>query len=336
MGSLESMDIGKFNKPIQLYPIANVQKSEELLQSDYDVYIGDDILSHLKEITINLNYNKHSLGIYNTAYKQFFFPIYYKKFNTIHFDNLLTLFNNAKFSLLERVNIIGADIFEYADYYNLVNFFKEKEFYKFYFFPWYDIVKNSENLSQLASMDKSIFNIQLFPPITEIEFTRIIKSVESFKDMINYTIIVRNINEVEYFEKLIQANQIENYNIIPFFDGSNIEFFNTYVFPDFNEILTSKQELLDIHIKEYINPNYFGKLTILPDNKIYSDVNNKPLGSFESLNLNRILFKALTIDSGWRRIRKNTSPCNTCVANLLCPSLSNYETIINRNKICTR
>jgi pseudo-rSAM protein len=81
-----------------------------------------------------------------------------------------------------------------------------------------------------------------------------------------------------------------------------------------------------------LNTNDFGKLTILPNGSVYSNVNMEPLGTIEN-TVYSLVYKEITKGQSWFRIR-DQAPCYDCVYQWLCPSPSNYELVIGKPDLC--
>lgn len=80
-----------------------------------------------------------------------------------------------------------------------------------------------------------------------------------------------------------------------------------------------------------INTNFFGKLTILPDNKVYSSVYYKALGTTID-KLYDLIYNELTQEKVWQSTRNKIKPCKNCRYRFLCPPVSNYELATGKNK----
>jgi pseudo-rSAM protein len=91
-------------------------------------------------------------------------------------------------------------------------------------------------------------------------------------------------------------------------------------------------------MKEYINPIFFGKLFLLPDNNIYLNFHEKkPIANNnDDFLIQDVLHKAITQDNNWRLTRSKAVSCVDCVATFICPPISNYELVFNKYKICNK
>lgn len=121
--------------------------------------------------------------------------------------------------------------------------------------------------------------------------------------------------------------------IKPLYSGSNVEFFKNNIYTseqDLYEIPISKKE---IFIRQTLNGNLFGKLTITPTGDIYANVNREPLVNIKHSNLREAIYKELNDGTSWMYTR-NTKECKDCVYKYLCPSPNNYELFFNKNNLC--
>ena len=155
---------------------------------------------------------------------------------------------------------------------------------------------------------------------------------------VHFRFMISHENQVELFEKIINDLSLDNYSFIPYFDKTNYQLFKENVFLTFDEVLDLNQDIIDIHAKEYINPMFFGKLFLLPDNNVYSDLHNDRPIAYNStdFSIQEALFKVLTRNNKWRLTRNKVKDCKHCVAKFICPPISNYEIIFNQYKICDK
>ncbi len=81
--------------------------------------------------------------------------------------------------------------------------------------------------------------------------------------------------------------------------------------------------------REYLNPLYWGTLFIDFDGTVFMNM-NKTIGNINTWG--EIKFdKLLCIESFWRLIRKNFSPCKGCSLMNVCPPVSLIEKVTNRH-----
>ncbi|HYQ55745.1 MAG TPA: hypothetical protein VEP89_00260, partial [Draconibacterium sp.] len=139
-----------------------------------------------------------------------------------------------------------------------------------------------------------------------------------------------NYNEVEDF---IDMYKLENYEILPFFNGNNYDFFEEFVFLTEEEIQCNQLTKREIFAHQVLNTNNFGKLTLKADGNVYANIHQPPLGTIND-SVNEMICKELNSTSSWLRIRNNILPCSNCLYKWLCPSPSDYEHVIGKPNLC--
>ena len=81
-----------------------------------------------------------------------------------------------------------------------------------------------------------------------------------------------------------------------------------------------------------MNIENFGKLFIMPARNVYANVNSSSLGTIDDSPYS-IVYKEFTKGHSWLKVR-DQSPCSDCIYQWLCPTPSNYETVISRTNLC--
>jgi pseudo-rSAM protein len=74
-------------------------------------------------------------------------------------------------------------------------------------------------------------------------------------------------------------------------------------------------------------------MTIFPNKKVFTDVNSQSIGSIEK-EIIPLIKKNLKSNSPWFRTRNKLDVCKDCAYCFLCPSPSNYETVIGKPNLC--
>lgn len=127
-------------------------------------------------------------------------------------------------------------------------------------------------------------------------------------------------------EMLDQANRVLDIDeIYPLYNGDNIEFLKSCLSYDKDEIL--KSQFLDhtIFKNTYLNANFFGELSILPNGDVYSCKNKPSLGNIFETSVKELLKKEFCHTRNWFIVRKEMQFCKDCVFNCLCPPLTSNE-----------
>ena len=125
------------------------------------------------------------------------------------------------------------------------------------------------------------------------------------------------------------ANDIR---FIPLYNKENLSFFESNIFMEKDDMDKTDLSKNEIFIRQAINTEDFGKLTIMPDGKVYANINAPSLGTIDDSTYS-IVYKEFTDGQSWFRLRTQI-PCNNCIYQWLCPSPSNYEIVLDRPNLC--
>lgn len=151
-------------------------------------------------------------------------------------------------------------------------------------------------------------------------------------------VIIKDEKEYAYFENsLIEIGIAPNkIKFFPFYNKKNRDFFEKYVFLSTEEILQNIKVIQQIHQNSLLNKYFFGKLTIMADGNIYTDINGSSIGNIDNITLLEAVYKALALKkSSWMKIRVN-GKCGKCLFQFLCPPISNYEYALGKYGICKK
>jgi pseudo-rSAM protein len=141
------------------------------------------------------------------------------------------------------------------------------------------------------------------------------------------------LNDCQKSEQLIEQFRIERYQINPVFTGDNIHFFEENVFLSKEDILSTHISIKNIFANQSLNIFDFGKINIMPNGDVFSNLNHPSLGNIYKSSLYDLVRKELVEGKSWLRTR-NLAPCDKCVYQWLCPSPSDYEIAIGRPNLC--
>ena len=125
------------------------------------------------------------------------------------------------------------------------------------------------------------------------------------------------LSEEEDIEKLKYSSDM-NIELMPWYNGSNMNFFKKYVFNTFGDIISNPVSKQKIFRRQVLNENFFGKLLIYPDGIVHANANFPSIPS-----------------SAWFLTRDRSSGnCKNCINRYLCPSISNYEIVAGIDNMC--
>ena len=311
-------------KPIRLMPVLNIQKNAERLKREYDTSVGEKSLHYLIDLTLYVNNHCNLNCIHcSQSYKQFSCCFKHNNRSELNLEQLTKIASHIKFIPLERINIIGGNLFSYHLLDNLLGIFNEKKsrinlwsHYKNFQISKHDVIWN---IIVDFPFDNQLFSNLYLPDIKE---TAIIH------------FIVQNEDEIILAEKTIEKFNIQNNEIHPFYNGNNDDFFNSCVFLNKEDIFENVVKQRQIFCNQALNSNFFGHLTILPNGDVFSNINTPILGNINEKTILELITEEMDKNYSWRKIR-NEKPCNLCLFQYLCPPISNYEMIFNRTNLCT-
>lgn len=147
-----------------------------------------------------------------------------------------------------------------------------------------------------------------------------------------WTFIISNEEDSKIVDELVNEEDLI-IEILPYFNGANINFFEKYVYNTLDDILKIPVNKQTIFRREVLNENFFGNLAIFPEGNVYSNVNYPQIGNVKINKLSEIVFNELNSSKSWLKVRNNTE-CVNCTNKYLCPSISNYEIVLNRFNLC--
>jgi pseudo-rSAM protein len=177
-------------------------------------------------------------------------------------------------------------------------------------------------------------------PVEEKEFENLVTLITGINISPDFTFIIETEENIAQAQALISRFDIETYSFSPHFNGKNLPFFEKYVFITRASILESKPSITGILSRGAVNFSHSGKITILSNGDLYSNLNLDKMGNITGESLHKIFYRQLkagkssSLYKTWWRTREQVIPCKHCHYNLLCPSMSNYELSIGRNNLC--
>lgn len=301
-------------RPLSYPPILKLEYGCDLINYEYESNQAGAILSFLKELNIFCSGDING----NQLYKQVLYPL---DNSNLRIDNadLLSFIKSLKFSGINAVNFVVNSSEDIHNYSNIIDYLYEQitccitihTNYK-----GYDSIKH-------YLKDNNYENLNLILVCTPEEFNNIKDSFANIKLLI------------ESKESNIIANNIllthkADIEIIPIYNN-NIDFFKENVYIEHDELFSStKREILS---KSVLNNNYFGRLFVLPNGEVYSNINKASLGNIQS-RLYDLIYTEINSERGWLLTRDKILPCKDCIFRYLCPSIGNYEFIIGKFDLC--
>lgn len=321
---------GNFEKPVLFPPILNLQKTVERLKENTG-YMSDEILSYLQSIVIYLN----GSCLYNckNCLKEFKQQVSCTKNEKILDFESLTKFLFSISYTGASVTLVGGDIFRYKKIDELLLILDGMNTSYTLVSDWRNLPEDSilEKLSHFERIRLKLIIHQL-DNISAIEsLDRKIADLNIQKSWDIFVCSEEELGKAESFSS--QFSHSEEVFVKPIYDGTNKSFFEEYVYIDQEELDGIELTRQNIFALQVLNTNDFGKIVIMPDGKVYANLNDAPLGNIGD-PIKLLMTKELESKNSWRRTRYDLEPCSQCRFKLICPSISNYERVMNKNNLC--
>ena len=324
-------------KPVNIFPEVIVKHSLEKKKHVKAHLIPDlDPRNYIQELTLFvITDTVKKLAPFSDAFLQFSFPACrtsnqeVMKINLA--DSIMHEINNYTPSL---IHISGSNIFSYPDLEGLIKLMAVSPFQKKYHL----ISKNWEADSVnriLAQKNTSLALYITFPthPDTIASNLRTLRDSKFLKKL-EFNFVIRDADELQRSQEIIQILDLENIYFKPYFTGENLEFFRENIFVSREEILAAQPDQQQVLSRLSVNETDFGKFSITPDGAVYANLNDPELGNASKYTFTQLIEREIDSGVSWGRTRKKVIPCKDCIYHFLCPPISSYEIFMKRFNFC--
>jgi pseudo-rSAM protein len=321
----------KIKKPAIFYPALKIYGRKYDFKTTGYQYDSKGIDFSLNEVFIYIGGDNPSSSLADIeVYKQFDFC---KKTEGQHlpYEKLTVILNSLRSWDIQNLNILGGNIFTYPDLEILINELAKLQFTIRVYSHYKDIPKNKHCLTFLKA-NRFILKILIDAPIFYGRLDEIFHFLSDNNCKFELIFAVTSIIEYRKAAFIVNKYNLEQFEIKPVFTGANIKFFRKYVFLSKEDVLTIKATQQEIYLKQTMNIFHFGRIRIMTDGRVYSDLNMSPLGDVGT-PLVDMLNVEMCEPRSWLRVR-NQKPCKSCVYQWLCPSPSGYEYAIGKSNLC--
>jgi pseudo-rSAM protein len=327
-------------KPIQLKPILSLQRYMDphpVGDEKNRILERDDIPDYLNIITLYINSDcPQSCSICGGAYKQFLCCHRRDgKKRELTKDNIAVLIEQIKNSNLHKINIAGGNLFSYSRLEDLAGYLNGCGALKVYCLHYLNIEDRPDFFGVLKGGNNQI-TIMVHAPVDDDVFNNKVEILKKSRmaNKFNIRFVVQNDSDIGLTESLISKFNFEEFQVLPYFNGDNIDFFQRHVFTDKESILKSRPDMHDILVRTVLNTTEFKKLNVLSDRSIHANLNNPKIGQLGKDHIYEIMYRELHQGKSWKRTRNHVQPCKSCVFNSLCPPISNYEYVFGTYDLC--
>lgn len=318
-------------KPINFLPILNLSKDVSKLQKSEDTsLIVDNLLSYLSELNLYLNDKcNNNCTLCDTYYKQVKSCSKSEYNKELPLDDLKSILKQIEYSSVKKINILGGNILMYSQLKELLKLFNKYDFEYHLWLNYQNIANGSPSFLKERNVHyEIIFTFPLNNKTVESVLTKYQKySKKAFHFFIE--------SEEQYVEasEFIHRFGLKDANLVPIYTTKNMHFFEDEIFLEKEDVFTSVISMRKIFCNQKLNTNYFGNISILSDGSAKANINAEMLGNIYENSILEILYKELTENTAWRKIR-NQGKCDSCLYQFLCPPPSNYEIAIGKPNLC--
>lgn len=187
------------------------------------------------------------------------------------------------------------------------------------------ILTNIENLKYILWVD--------FKTERELLFDFFSMNEDSISRIV-FKIIIRDLNDISDLEQIFIPQGI-TYEVVPFIENSTSNALFELIKSNKTDVENQSLTHREIVSRLYINHLCFGKLYILPNGDVHTNLNIPHIGNIQSNKLIEILRNAHTTeDSSWYLTRAKVEPCKNCVYRYLCQPISGYELYFGIMNLC--
>lgn len=332
---------------IKTKPVQNIQKpmvkhNINILKEYQKYSIGEsNILEYINEISLYIN-NECCLKCNHcdNGFKQFLCCT--KNHDGVDnnielsLEKITELLKIYKNTSLTNLNILGGNILNYSVLTDLIATLNKLNIEINYYVHHQNLINfNKHKLAQFNDEKKhNRIKILIDNKFDEAEFINLNNSLHECSIKHEYIFIVQSEEDFNIFSGLIEKFSLVKYNFKPYYNGSNIIFFEKNVYLDYDQLNNIKLSIKEIIANHELNKINFGRLIIFPNGKVYANSNAESLGNIDHDDIIDIVYKELYEGRNWLLPRKKKAPCNQCIYETICPPISNYEYAIGKHNLC--
>ena len=324
------------NPPIAVSSEINIKRTEMLKYSD--ILRKENLLK--LNLFINSFNDKKLVSHYKQAYKQFLFPyVDLKKKINLNAEKVFVFAKSAQSSNLKNLNFIFGDLSCVLDYQKHINYFKD--FNVSIYSVVEDTIKNLENLEKLHVQFPTL-KYKVLTTLNSQKSKKIQEQIGGISESeigesITFEFIIESEDEFNFLsDEILSKYPKLNYLIKPFYTGNNYDFFKENIFYNESDILESVGTMRETLAKTKLNSLNFGQLNVLPNGQILTNSNSKSIGNIYTNSLDEATYNAhFDKSSTWFQKRSDITPCQDCLYCDLCPSIGNYEFVLNKYNLCS-
>lgn len=308
--------------PISFPPLLNLQSDIERVEAAQNRSIGEYAGQNWNEFSIYLGGNSR----YPDLYKQTSYPL--NSNSILDVKDLQIFFSSADNSCLNTINVIG-DIFNYPYKLILKDLLNNIPAKINLYMTTSCIYQNVAELKLLNIQNKELFIFYEDKVTGDFIHNFLTEASIPF----HWIYLISSEDQYEELEDLENKYGKDKIRIQLLYTGENIKFFEDNVYIKEEEFTYTPYDKQDVFAHQVMNTNFWGRLAVLPDGKVYSNLNQPSIGTLKD-PVYELIVNEMKSKRSWRWTRDDMSPCKDCLYRYLCPSPSNYESVIGKPNLC--
>ena len=307
-------DNGINQRPLSLPPILKVQDEADYYRWEHRQGIDGNVIENLHRLVFHINGSKYGNELYA---KQTIYPTV--SFEMLSAKDILRFAMNARVSpFLTEIVLVG-NPFVYEGLEELMESLQTICPVSVYC-TWQDVMNFLSDVEKLSTKA----NLHIMATGDAV--------LDKLPQEVNYTFLVTSEQEYEAAMEFEGKYRLEHTDIVPVYTGNNLSFFEECLYMDEEGIQDIALDKREVFIRQKLNIQDFGRLTVIADGKVYANPNRSAIGHIGETP-HAIVYREITEGSSWLRIR-DQKPCCDCIYQWLCPSPSHYEDVIGKPNLC--
>ncbi|MCG8308458.1 MAG: TIGR04150 pseudo-rSAM protein [Cytophagales bacterium] len=312
---------GRNKKMVSYYPYLKIQDNKDHILWEHNLNIGGRIIQNLDELIFYINGSANGS---DQLFRQTNYPL--DSTMSLKFEQIESFVTKCRNGSISKITFVG-DLLNYTDLHKLKKWIHTNDYF-IHLVLLADDFQTDLTTSEWFSSERITVEIVIndYTSLDQLEY------LEDFSDKVSWKFPINSVAQFESANTGIYEKELNDYDIIPIYNGRNATFFEAHVFMTKDEFCDLNLSRREVFINMALNINYFGKLTIMPNGIVYANVNREPLGNTDT-PIYDMVFKEMTDGRSWLRIR-DYEPCRNCLYQWLCPSPGNYELVMGTPNLC--
>ena len=317
-------------KPFIFRPRLRIYNDINTIRKEKGRSLGESILRNLSEVTFYMSSECDRGCTYcNQYYKQFNHCTCFTSVDSPNLDekDYAEILKRLEAAGLQRVNFVVGNNF--ASCKNFMYVWNNLSAYPFHAYIYMPYQASVDFLIPYLKERNSKLNIYIH---SVAELKEILAKKDKYSDdSISCLMPVSSEKDLSVISNMETMNNLQ---ILPFYTGDNLKFFEDYVYMSLSDLLEAPITKKSIYRRQVLNENFYGKLYIYPNGDVYANVNCSRLGNIKEHLLAELVYNEMNSEETWLQSRDAFPKCQSCVNRYLCPSISNYELVIGKTDLC--